>query len=513
LRKKVCRIFLPAGLAVLFFCCALKQGMGAWTGDVYTYWDMLNDDDINLDTHDKEAGSAENKKAWKPEEVTEEKETEADTQKISEETEENNNLNAPEKSETGKKMFTAYQTINSNILEENFLEEIREGLSKDQVFDYAEEAKSEFVPVVPTDSSIPEGLIVTLEKAFYNCDNSRLRNMEHCSYDETLKELGAEEFSLSMEEAYELFPKIGDYKEQIEDKYQAYDYINELYLGETCTFGCNGIYHFHLTKGQDNYVFAFSSGGSAICNTVLIMERTGDTLVEKDMIITPSFGRARVIQYEEKFYYIIMEFDDSLKDYNGICIYSLTDNSHAKSLSIRYLPEKYLKKTFYSLNDRTAEKIDSYLKDIEGEFAPDKQVFYGDEKKGEFIEYKDSSIDRGETAYKMDIANCNLPVYIRKSTHVPACCSKYLKVMFLFYSEDKIYELGGLSLGQPEQGSDINLVQMWFKEFDGLVYTFRVYHVSDYSYILDVVLLEKDRLTKIQTYLLSPQKKFVVMED
>ncbi len=56
------------------------------------------------------------------------------------------------------------------------------------------------------------------------------------------------------------------------------------------------------------------------------------------------------------------------------------------------------------------------------------------------------------------------------------------------------------------------LVQMWFKEMEGKVYTFCLYHVSDYNYMLNVVLLEGNKVNRVRTDILSPQRHFVLTE-
>ena len=67
-------------------------------------------------------------------------------------------------------------------------------------------------------------------------------------------------------------------------------------------------------------------------------------------------------------------------------------------------------------------------------------------------------------------------------------------------------------MGQYDLQIGIRLVQMWFQKIDGKVYTFRMYHVSGYNYMLNVMLLEQDKATQVKAYLLSPQREFVVTE-
>lgn len=67
-------------------------------------------------------------------------------------------------------------------------------------------------------------------------------------------------------------------------------------------------------------------------------------------------------------------------------------------------------------------------------------------------------------------------------------------------------------LSEDGGASGIKLVQMWFKEFNEKVYTFRIYHICDYNYMMNVVLLDKDKVNQVGTYVLLPQRGFVLTE-
>lgn len=76
--------------------------------------------------------------------------------------------------------------------------------------------------------------------------------------------------------------------------------------------------------------------------------------------------------------------------------------------------------------------------------------------------------------------------------------------------EDVFVKMENLSMEEYEPG--IQLMQLWVKEFEDGIYTFRVYHVSDYSYLLNIIKLDEDRVTNIATYALLPEKEFVLTE-
>lgn len=112
--------------------------------------------------------------------------------------------------------------------------------------------------------------------------------------------------------------------------------------------------------------------------------------------------------------------------------------------------------------------------------------------------------------YRMDIANMGLPVYMEKHMHVGDTIHsrEYMEMKFYLYVEKTgfVAELEGLGTGESD------LMQIWFKEIGGKVYTFRIYHVCDYNYILDIICLEQDKVTPIGRYMIAPKRKFVVTE-
>ena len=113
--------------------------------------------------------------------------------------------------------------------------------------------------------------------------------------------------------------------------------------------------------------------------------------------------------------------------------------------------------------------------------------------------------------YKVDFANIGVPVYMNKSgKHYPY--RWYVSTAFYLYDEkqDKILELE--SLGNFGKGA-YSPVQLWFKEIDGKVFTFRIYHISGYDYVLNVILVEGDKITQVRNDFFVPDKgRFVLTE-
>lgn len=170
------------------------------------------------------------------------------------------------------------------------------------------------------------------------------------------------------------------------------------------------------------------------------------------------------------------------------------------------------------------DAIDAYIAQIKGEITSEQyldrgtsrdgareygaQVYYGDEETADF------SLGEYETVYQVDLANCGTPVYLWKAMFIPSSshAQEYLRIRFFLFDREENAERELDQLSQYDITSEICLFQMWFQEIGGKVYTFRMYHVSDYNYLLNVMLLEQDRATQVRAYLLSPRWEFVVTE-
>ena len=172
--------------------------------------------------------------------------------------------------------------------------------------------------------------------------------------------------------------------------------------------------------------------------------------------------------------------------------------------------------------------MDSYIEDIWEEITSDKyldngtdgsgfSVYGGDEEEAEgFTVPKDEEKYNGNKYYQIDFANMGIPIYMRKSIFTPPNYYTMLHIRSPFYLRnplnDSIVTLRNMELDPYLDSRYPIFVQMWFKEMDGKVYTFCIYHVSDYNYMLNVVRLEGNQVNRIRTDILSPQRGFVLTE-
>lgn len=291
-------------------------------------------------------------------------------------------------------------------------------------------------------------------KDFYYSDISQIEETESL-YQNVIQELDGGEFLLDIEDLYHIFPRISLYRiSSQEDTLECASMLYGTPFDSIRAFGVS------LTEGQENYVFLCNNGRGKTKLTVT--ERNGDEFKTINEFEIPSDRKGEVVRYENEFYYIFLYNNFNQKDCDGIGLCPLGDNPEKDIFPIWYLPYAYV-----------WEKLSA-------------------------------SDEESEMSGQMDAANCGLPVYVWREHALSYITEKpeYLRVCFYFYDSltDSYVELPQLSM--DEQGED--LVQMWFKEIEGKVYTFRLYYVSDYSYMLDVSLLEKNQLKAIRRYLLLP---------
>ena len=417
---------------------------------------------------------------------------------------------------------SAYQLLNQDLFGKSSVQWLDDTL-KQEIFLYSEEVKGEFAEVQNEESIFPAELISALEKMIYQSLDSTLHKftweeIQESIYFETIREFGAKDFELDLEEMKNLFPAALE-NSGVENVYDAYRLVS----GEE---NCEEMFHFQMTDGQDNYVLVINSDGSAGIVNVKLTKRVEDELIVISEFETQNSGYGRVIQFENVFYYIFLEYNYNLKNYDGVRIYKLDEDAERENLKIEYLPDNYVWKNIF--NTSKGEELDDYIESIKGDITSDKYlengkadgaaVFYGDEEKAEglIVPENEKQYARNEY-YRLDFANIGVPVYIRKSSFIPSNSMTIWHLKSSFYLQNpedgSITKLDKLEVGYsaPVAG-EIALVQMWFKEIKGEVYTCCLYHVSDYNYVLSIFRLKGDKITRVRTDMICPQRQFTLIE-
>lgn len=250
-------------------------------------------------------------------------------------------------------------------------------------------------------------------------------------------------YLLELEELYLLFPQIENNRFQIQKKEDAYDLVCGLYGGPS---HCEKIFRFSLGERKDYYVFEYSQGGSNGAFSICVAEYIDNEFKVINEFETQNQGQGKVICYEGEFYYVFIQYNYNLKTCDGIRIHRLLGTKY-ENLLIRYLPEQFVWKCLYSgkIGDEEAVEMDVYIETIKEELTSNGYVddgmrqwgmkeYYGDEEIVPDLMIDSSSVVLGfyKPIYKIDLANCGLPVFLWKTEYVPSNTgtSEYLKIKF-----------------------------------------------------------------------------------
>lgn len=417
---------------------------------------------------------------------------------------------------------SAYQLLNQELFGKDSVQWLDDSL-KQEIFLYSEEVKGEFAEIQNEESIFPAELVNVLEEVIYHSLDSTLHKftfeeIQESSYFDMIKKFGGDTFELDLEEMKNEFSSVTGISE-VENVYDAYKLVS----GER---GCQEIFRFHMADNQDNYVFVVNSGGSAGIVNVRLTKRINDEFIVISKFQTQNSGYGMVIQFDNDFYYVFLEYNYMLKNYDGIRIYKLGENARQENLKIKFLPYHYMWKTIY--NTSAGAELDAYIESIKGDITSDEHlengkaeepnVYYGDEEEIEnFIIMENEERYFDNEYHRIDFANIGVPVYIEKSGFIPSSHNAIWHLNSKFYirnpKNNAINKLDKLEIGysSPAAG-EAALVQMWFKKIGKSVYTCCLYHISDYNYVLNIILLEGDEISRIRTDMICPQRSFILTE-
>lgn len=433
-----------------------------------------------------------------------------------------------EKLITTANMLFAYHQLNYDYFGKESIKWFTETM-EDSIYKKSEEIKGEFQAVISSDFVFPEGLIVEMEKLVYQSLDAEMEKYSLTPpgeestniYLETTARLGAEEFEIDFTELKRLFPQL----EQMEGIDNIWDAYREI-TNDEHTYNM-----FHVPLGGEKNIFicAKSYGGNNGSCFVEIVKWDGEKFLVLNRFDTQNAGWGRVICYEEEFFYVFLPYNYNLKNYDGIRLHRLGEKPEEETILIKYLPYDYVWENMYdnTQNIDLGESMRNYLMEIEGEITSPQyleqgqnayETFIGEEEEMMLPEALEANDGYVNTWYQIDFTNTGISVYLDKSVFTPSNTGNIWHLRTYFYlrneSRNMTLELkeAGTGTERPNRNKPI-LVQLWFKELQGKVYTFSLYHVSDYNYLLNVTLIEGRNVTRIRTDMLVPQRHFVLSKD
>lgn len=406
------------------------------------------------------------------------------------------------------------ELINHDLLRTGSLTSVYwvEEMMQTAICDHAESVKEPFAAVIDEDSVIPGELVVLLEEALYQSSSLDIRE-ENSVYYRTLAELGADEYEMSLEDMIAAFPEVDAVKEQLETKYAALIFLNEQMDAPQYIDNM-----FHLEGNR--YLFVYRSGGSNRVRSLCLTEYTdGQFGVLMDFEIRDN-GDGMLIKYGKDFYFVFLQSTDkALQDVDGIGIYKIGENAMTDNLQIRYLPKEYiwerqgwafdfpsLESYIDVLKDKIVSKEDRYLDMGHGKHMR----ISGDEAEAANFQTDNLRYPTGEV-FQADIANLGIPVYMQRTRTWSAETDYAIDFYLKNPQTNMLLKLDQLSI-KEDNTSCLRLVDIWFKVIDNKTLTFSMYYVSDYSYMLNIVLLEGGEAKAIDAWLLLPKREFVLIE-
>lgn len=397
-----------------------------------------------------------------------------------------------------------YDWLNTEAMYVQLYEEPLQGIYE-QVLEL--DQSDSFVEQVCECEFIPRELSLAAEKCLYAISKENDYDERKAEFAKLASEVGSGDFLLSTEGLCELFPDM--YETVFEDDYTAYNYFSENYVGDDW-YNCIGIYRF-MQEEKEYYLFQYALwNGPAQGLYVRLTERRGGEFVFVEEFETIA-DNGYVLECQDGFYYVALYYNFNLKSYDEMWIYSLNGSAETENIRIRYVPQNYKWTTVYENGTCENEAVWEAIARAQETLVS-----------GNFIETGLVSEDfecLGGDEQLVDITNTEIPVHVQKQLLVPVVYGFYDRStlrMDMYYSmepsdDGTVWEIRELQYERMTESENL-LVQMWFEEIGEKVYTFQVFYIDHYSYLLNVLLIEGDQVTRIGQTIATPDREFEFIE-
>lgn len=277
----------------------------------------------------------------------------------------------------------------------------------------------------------------------------------------------------------------------------------------------NHIYEFAMDDG-DYYLTVTDSGGTAGFAYISMYRKENGVLTEVFDTSTLDMD-ARVLQYGgEK--YLVERYYNYYSKYGDTCyIGRLTPNGIGDYVRITFLPEEFIWEKRYDAGIACSGKISAYVDSVKEELmaaspiTDDIRVFMGDESSDigheELLRLR--SLTGGTEFDWIDMDNDGEEEYLERHHWFPSNSTLLHLVANVFQiSEGRTKRMNF----EFDEGRE-TLLQLWFKEFEGKVFTFRLYLINGYNYLLNVSLIEGTEITQVQSYIIVPKRSFAIKSE
>lgn len=275
------------------------------------------------------------------------------------------------------------------------------------------------------------------------------------------------------------------------------DYINRIY---------------QYTIGEDTYLlFMEDSGGSArfMINSCWRLTPDGpEDLGDQWNVCRDDY----VVSYEGNFYLVDSNYNFYSKYVDTIYLHPLTTEGISKDATkVSMELAAYVCTRGYQSDASVCEKIDRYVEEIQEELMKaspindDVRVFTGcEELVTDPVLLQRLAGDYGW--YMVDCDNDGRLEYLSRHYWYP---SNYTTLGLL----TERYRMDGITVElqefwEPEcpySGYSYELIQLWYQEFEGKIYTFQLFLTEGYNYYLNVSLFEESQVSWIASYYVTPR--------
>ena len=395
---------------------------------------------------------------------------------------------------------TMYEKLNDDILGNESVASWYSDSFRDEVIRYAESMRGEFEEVSYEGNLFPPDLVYKMEKALYSLNMDTETDTFWKVWDQILESLDGEKYLLDLEGMYQLFPELSEYEDEIGTVFDAYKRV----FPER---DYSSVYRFSMSPDKDNYLLVYREGGNNGVEYVELSEKADGQYVKIGEFQIMPYG-GELIRYNGEFYYILLQYNINTHNMDGIRIYRLGNNMYEENILIRYLPESYFWRTLYENKEIDfGSELESYIDSIKKEITSDECLENGEVwSVGIYMGEEAVGADYGYGV--IDFANCGCPIYMQKSNYVQSKMPWHIRTTFSLYDEarNETMALENMELNDMNTTeNNLELVQLWFKKIAGRVLTFRIYHVSDYNYVLNVSLLQLNEVIQIRNDVISPR--------
>lgn len=281
-----------------------------------------------------------------------------------------------------------------------------------------------------------------------------------------------------------------------------YDYSMNGYI--------NRIYQYAI-EDDTYFLFMEDSGGSArfmINACYRLTEEVPEYLGDQ----WNTWWNDYVVPYEGEFYLVDGNYNFYSKYVDRIYLHRLTSEGISEDATEVVLsPVSYVWTDGYKSDDAALEQIDSYVEEIGEELMEvspindDVEVYVGCE------ELVTDAVLRQRLLwsydwYRVDYDNDGQSEYLARHYWYPSN-STTLWLLTERYRMDgitvQLYESWEPEC--PYSYYDYELIQLWYQEFDGKIYTFQLFLTEGYNYYLSVSLVEGSQVSWIASYYVTPR--------